>query len=52
MKPAMPEVAFEGKDVEDTRFQLRSVIEGKGAKFINDAVKKIDADNNKLTTSE
>jgi hypothetical protein len=29
MKPAMPEVAFEGKAVEKTRFDLRSVIEGK-----------------------
>jgi predicted RNase H-like HicB family nuclease len=29
MKPAMPEVAFQGKDVEETRFDLRSVIEGK-----------------------
>ncbi len=52
MKPAMPEVAFQGKNVEDTRFDLRSVIEGKGAKFINEAVMKIDADNNKLTTNK
>ena len=52
MKPAMPEVAFQGKDVEDTRFDLRSVIENKGAKFINEAVMKIDADNNKLTTDK
>jgi hypothetical protein len=29
MKPAMPEVAFEGKDVKKTRFSLRPVIEGK-----------------------
>jgi len=42
MKPAMPEVAFEGKDVEKTRFELRPVIEGKWHKFVNDAVKKID----------
>jgi len=52
MKPAMPEVAFQGKDVENTRFDLRSVIEWKGAKFINEAVMKIDADNNKLTTDK
>jgi sulfide:quinone oxidoreductase len=52
MKPAMPEVAFQGKDVEDTRFDLRSVIENRGAKFINEAVMKIDADNNKLTTDK
>jgi len=50
MKPTMPEVAFQGKDVEDTRFELRPVIEWKGAKFINEAVMKIDAENNKLTT--
>jgi hypothetical protein len=29
MKPAMPEVAFEGKAVEKTRFPLKPVIEGK-----------------------
>jgi hypothetical protein len=29
MKPAMPEVAFEGKDVNKTRFALKPVIEGK-----------------------
>jgi len=52
MKPAMPEVAFQGKSVEETRFDLRSVIEAKGAKFINEAVMKIDADNNKLTTDK
>ena len=42
MKPAMPEVAFEGKDVEKTRFELRPVIEGKWATFVNDKVVKID----------
>ena len=49
MKPALPEVAFEGKDVNKTRFDLRSVVEGKGAKFINDSVKTIDAEKNSLT---
>jgi len=29
MKPAMPEVAFFGKDVEKTRFKIRPIIEGK-----------------------
>jgi NADH dehydrogenase FAD-containing subunit len=52
MKPALPEVAFEGKDVNETRFELKSLIEGKGAKFINEAVKNIDAENNKLTTEK
>jgi sulfide:quinone oxidoreductase len=52
MKPAMPEVAFEGKAVEKTRFDLRSVIEGKWATFLNEEVSKIDAENNKLTTKE
>ena len=52
MKPAMPEVAFFGKDVEKTRFSIRPIIEGKWAKFINEAVLKIDADNNKLTTDK
>lgn len=52
MKPAMPEVAFFGKDVEKTRFKIRPIIEGKWAKFINEAVFKIDADNNKLTTDK
>ncbi len=52
MKPTMPEVAFQGKDVEETRFDLKSVIEWKGAKFINEAVIKIDADNNKLITDK
>jgi len=42
MKPAMPEVAFEGKAVEKTRFPLKPVIEGKWATFINDEVIKID----------
>lgn len=48
MKPVMPEVAFEGKKVEDTRFELKWVIEGKWATFINDTVKLIKADENKL----
>ena len=52
MKPAMPEVAFFGKDVEKTRFALRPIVEGKWATFINEAVMKIDADNNKLTTDK
>ena len=52
MKPVMPEVAFQGKDVEETRFELRPVIEGKGATFINEAVVKVDANNNKLTTDK
>ena len=52
MKPALPEVAFDGKDVENTRFDLRSVIEWHGARFINETVSKIDAPNNKLTTDK
>ncbi len=52
MKPAMPEVAFFGKDVEKTRFALKPIIEGKGHNFINEAVMKIDAENNKLTTDK
>jgi len=50
MKPALPEVAFEGKNVEKTRFDLKSVIEGKGAAFINDEVVKIDPKAQKVTT--
>ena len=50
MKPALPEVAFEGKNVEKTRFNLKSVIEGKGATFINDEVVKIDPKAQKVTT--
>ncbi len=42
MKPAMPEVAFEGKNVEKTRFPLKDVIEGKGHTFVQDEVVKID----------
>jgi sulfide:quinone oxidoreductase len=41
MKPAMPEVAFQGKAVEKTRFALRPVIEGRGATFLNNSVVKI-----------
>ncbi len=52
MKPAMPEVAFEGKSVEKTKFALKPVIEGKWATFINDEVVKIDAKNNKLSTKD
>jgi len=48
MKPAMPEVAFDGKDVEKTRFDLRSVIEGEGATFMNDEVVKVNPKENNL----
>lgn len=46
VKPVMPEVAYEGKDVEKTRFDLRKVIEGKWAVFINDTVDNINPKNN------
>ena len=52
MKPAMPEVAFQGKKVEKTRFALRWIIEGKGATFIQDEVVKVDAENNKVFTKK
>ncbi len=42
MKPALPEVAFDWKDVEHTRFLLKPVIEWHGHTFVNDSVKKID----------
>ena len=48
MKPALPEVAFEGKDVNKTRFDIRSIIEGKGAIFLNVSVKKIEAEKNTI----
>jgi len=48
MKPAMPEVAFEGKAVEKTQFALKPVIEGKGAIFINKEVIKIKPKKNTI----
>lgn len=49
VKPVMPEVAYEDKVIEKTRFELRPVIEKKGHTFINEAVTKVDAKNNTLT---
>lgn len=48
MKPIYPEVAIEGVDVAKTKFAISEVIEGKGGKFINSAVTKIDGANNKI----
>ena len=42
MKPVMPEVAFEWKKVEKTRFPIKDVIEGKWHTFLQDEVVKID----------
>ncbi len=50
MKPVMPEVAYEGKDIEEAQFELRPIIEKRGHTFINDAVEKIDPEANKIIT--
>lgn len=47
MKPIYPEVAFEGQDLEKTKFSLKDVIEPKGS-FVNKWVEKVVADDNKV----
>jgi len=48
MKPALPEVSFEWKNVAETRFEIRWVVESNWGIFINDEVKLIKGDENKL----
>jgi sulfide:quinone oxidoreductase len=48
LKPSLPEVAFEGAPIEHSLVKLKESIESKGAKFINDEVSFIDANNHKI----
>ena len=50
MKPVMPEVAYEWKDVAEAQFDIQPIIESKGHTFIQEAVEKIDAENNTVIT--
>ncbi len=49
LKPSLPEVAFEGAPVSHSLVELEHTITQKGAKFIQDEITFIDANNNKLT---
>lgn len=46
LKPMMPEVAYDGKDIEKTKFDLKSVIEKHGHTFINTWVKIVNPKEN------
>lgn len=52
MKPVMPEVAFEGKDINTTSFDLKKVIESKWHKYINWEVEKIVPTKNKINLKD
>lgn len=47
-KPALPEVAFAGKPVENVRIPLQPVIERRGGKFINERVIDIQPKQNEI----
>lgn len=42
LKPVLPEIAYDGKDILEASFELKPVIEKRGHKFIQSAVKLID----------
>lgn len=46
LKPMMPEVAYDGKNIEKTKFDLKSVIEKHGHTFINTWVKIVNPKEN------
>ncbi len=52
VRPMMPEVAYEGKSVEDTLFPLRPIIEGKGHTFLNSEVVQVKPKENKVVLKD
>lgn len=42
LKPVLPEVAYDGKDISKTNFKLEPVIKGRGHTFIQSSVTAID----------
>ncbi len=42
LKPVLPEIAYDGKDIKEASFELKHVIEKRGHVFIQSAAKLID----------
>lgn len=49
-KPSLPEVAFAGKEVSKVRIPISGAVRRRGGKFLRDAVKEINPEENELTT--